>query len=397
MDDSRLPLRVAFWAISAALVLVLLATLSDPYQVRQSLLARRGSDRSPPATTAKPDIGGSISPTDRPLIPSESPDSLDELPVRSVEVPSIRVPAVASAQPDKHPVFSAGASNAVRAHNVSAGELERRRSATRPVERPAMPILAPGEVTGASAGGRFEELPPPPGMGPQQEAIEGPIESEGEFRISSTEAQALQQLKLETELLSLRHDLTLSLESRQSEQVRYLQEQQMLLLERQRQTADRLDQLAEQIANQSARPERPLHSRQQLQERNQPATITRETRFDGEASVGNAGAVVRVGPRLEETADGRRRLTLVIESDDFAGIVERLNRWSAAAGQSSSTPAVRSSTAEPPARFLAPPPAHADPTPLTDREASPAAPSQKQNAHRSATGGPRFAVPPAFR
>src|SRR5690606_35377723 len=126
----------------------------------------------------------------------------------------------------------------------------------RAVARPAMPILSPGALTGSMNDGRFEELPPPPGAEAEEASVFTPGSGLETLDPADPIDPALQRLQLENELLSLRHELNLSMESRQTEEIQALQQQQRSLLERQQQTANRLDRLTQQITAQAARLER---------------------------------------------------------------------------------------------------------------------------------------------
>jgi hypothetical protein len=369
MGESRPPLRAAFWAISAALLLMLLAALSDPYRVRQSLLARR--DPAPPntniATTPLPPSGeGGRFSVDRVLSDDLTPDNSVTAPESALiaRQSAVRIPPTDHAA-QVAPVF-VGAQMQV----VSAGDARERRHITRPLERPAMPILSPGELTGPTAGGRFEELPPPPEFHSAQDLIaDGYGEADGAMDLSLDAERALERLRLETEVLTLRDDLNRLIASRQLAQIEHVQQRQSDLLERQQQTAERIEQLADQLAAQSARLDRLFEERGQLASPSEP--------------------------------DGRHRLSLVIESDDVPGVLERLGRWSAANALAPAAPPVtRSAFVEPQPRYLAPPPAHSDPAPLSDLQSPPdelVSPGLVAPAPRPMTGGPLFAPPAICR
>lgn len=384
MGESRPPLRAAFWAISAALLLMLLATLSDPYRVRQSMLARR-TPVGPSSDVATPhsDKDGPLPADDRvrsdPLTPSEdagtSPDS-------ALIAREAAVPTPTSDHPAERDRFTGGAET----HVVSNAKGGGRRQVSRPTERSAMPILAPGELTGAPKAGRFEELPPPPELAPERDSIDDPLMAADAERDRETE-RALERLQLETELLTLRHDLTHSIESRQIEQIQHLQQQQNTLLERQQQTAERLEQLTDQLASHSARLERLYEA----QARDVPSQATGRM-VPGQPAHEPVDESDRER-RFEQTGGGRHRLSLVIESDDVAGILERLGRWSAATAlEQTSPPVSRSTFAEPQPRYLAPPPTHSDPAPLSDLEHS-----HQSVSPGPTTGGPLFAAPAICR
>jgi hypothetical protein len=356
MGESRPPLRAAFWAISAALLLMLLATLSDPYRVRQSLLARRAPEHSRSGTQI--DAPNADQRPHSEAVPSPAGDHTG-----SFESLFVAEDAAGLASPTDTATPDAPVTSGAQMHVVSAGDNGERRHIARPVERPAMPILSPGELSGPTAGGRFEELPPPPEFDTASDLMADGYAVEGAADLSLEAERALERLRLETELLTLRHDLNRSIDSRQIEQIQHLQQQQSTLLERQQQTAERLEQLADHLAAQSTRLDRLFEERAQ------------------------------VAP--SPTTGGRHRLSFVIESDDVAGILERLGRWSSdAALEHAAPPVTRSAFVDPQPRYLAPPPHHSDPTPLTDLER----PTDESVPPRLAipapvTGGPLFAPP----
>lgn len=376
MGVSRPPLRAAFWAICASLLLMLLATLSDPYRVRQSLLTQRSADGS------RADVAASGTRDQRTLQSDQKTGAaLTQHPDvdRSFGSALITREAAVSTPPTGDHADSAPLAGTVQMHVVSAGDAGGPPRYSRPVVRPAMPILAPGEVTGPTTGGRFEELPPPPELAQQRESIHAPLVA-AEADLDHATQLALERLQLETELLTLRHDLSHSIESRQIEQMQHLQQQQGTLLEQQQQTAERLEELADHLATQSARLDRLFET----QAMDAPPETTGAAAHDAPG-----------GPHLEQTADGRHRLWLVIESDDVAGILERLGRWSSASAlQEPRPPMISSTIVEPQPRYLAPPSAYSDPTPLSDLESPPGSVSGGATPPPgSPTGGPLFAPP----
>lgn len=354
----RPPLRTAFWAISAALMLMLMLALSDPHRVRESLLSMRSQTAAEPAVTR---LGGNEDDGTEPTpILAAAGSVATQTPVRGkpkdpspVVSPTLAVTNVRSPSDDPEP--------------TPATKLTEDR-----LIQPAMPILTPSSLHGEHAPGVFVELPPPPGMGLETEsgpASESTLPGMGIHAEISSSAPR----ELVAEFRELQRDVR-RLEQRQAEKhLSMLYERQAELLKQQQKAAGRLRRLARQLESH----------------------LDRIARIDPERDATSSAVPARVPPPLDpvsqgdsqlhtlKTPNGSERFYLVIESENVSDVIERLASWSQDASEPDPPSEAALPNVEPRPQYIVPPP----------REAFPAAARRESPVSLNSTPGPHFAAP----
>ena len=230
MRGSQTNFRAAFWAMLTAVALSLFLVLSDPYSVRQSLIAQAPlpSAHSKPSLAAEQAPPTSFQARDdsetRRLAASEATDdsARHQLMVEPSEE-SITQSSMAATWP-----VSSAQSNHLHADDGS----------TRPSSGSAMPIVAPGDLNGTRAPRQFVALPPPPEL----------IDDETSSSVAEESSPG--------------PDVSTMPDDAMNRQLVRLHAQQSEMLELQRASLDRLSRLADEFHDSSIRLEALLDQRQ---------------------------------------------------------------------------------------------------------------------------------------